>query len=37
MALFLVFIYFNNNVKKCDSLDKLRVMFVMKITPVPHM
>jgi len=27
----MVFLYFNNNVKKCDSVDKIRVMFVMKI------
>jgi len=34
MVLFWVFLYFKNNVKKFDSLDKIRVMFVMKIMPV---
>jgi hypothetical protein len=37
MVLFLVFLYFNDNVKKCDSLDKVRVVFVMKIMPIPHL
>jgi len=37
MFLFFVFLYFNNNVKMCDSLDKVRVVFVGKMMPVPHM